>query len=80
MLKINYNDKTYSYNVFIHPDKNLYAVKLTDDNAIPIEIIKDVLEEQYNIKIKQYNKGCNISYEKENFVESGEFFYYFKVE
>lgn len=79
MLKINYNNKINKYDVFIHPNKKLYAVTLTDNNKIPIEIIKNALEEQYNIKIKCYNQSPNKRYSKYKFKESNEFSYYFKI-
>ena len=50
-IKINYNDKTIEYEVWQHPETKAYFVNMTEETRIPIEIVKDALEEQFNIKI-----------------------------
>ena len=79
-IKINYKDKTIEYEVWQHPECKAYFVDLTDESEIPIEIVKDALEEKFNIKIKSYRKTGHKSYEKDNYRDSNEFCYYFVPE
>ena len=79
MLKINYNENTYEYKVWKHPELNSYFVELTDETTIPIEIVKEAIEEFYNIEIKSYCVNGHKRYAKDNYKESNEFTYYFSV-
>ena len=79
MLKVNYNGSSFEYEVWVHPDGNAYFVELTDETFVPIEIVKDALEEKFNIQIKSYCVNGHKRYAKDNFAESNEFTYYFSV-
>lgn len=80
-ITINYNDKTFEYEVWQHPKTNAYFVDMTEETRIPIEIVKDALEEQFNIKITKYTENLPRKYKESHpFKKSGEFNYYFVPE
>lgn len=79
-LKINYNQDIYEYNVLVLQNEKIYFVELTDERKIPITIVKDALEEKFNIKINSYAENGHKCYAKDNYVESNEFSYYFSTE
>lgn len=77
-IKINYNDKTYEYEVWQHPETKAYFVKITEETRIPIEIVKDELEKILKVKITKYTETPPRAYaESHPFKKSGEFSYYF---
>lgn len=80
-LKINYNDKTVEYEVWQNPDTKTYFVVITEETRIPIEIVKNELEEQFNTKIIKYTENLPRKY-KENhpFKKLGAFSYCFVPE
>lgn len=80
-IKINYNDKTIEYEVWQHPETKAYFVNMTEETRIPIEIVKDALEEQFNIKITKYTETLPRKYaENHPFQKSGNCNYYFVPE
>ena len=48
-IRINYNDKTFEYEVWQHPKIKAYFVDMTEETRIPIRIVKDELEKQFDI-------------------------------
>ena len=79
MIKVNYKGNSFEYKVWIHPDNNAYFVELTDETYAPIEIIKDALENFYDIKIQSFCENGHKSYEVDNYTESNKFTYYFAI-
>ena len=79
MLRVNYNENTFEYSVWKHPEQEAYFVELTNEKYTPIEVVKDALEETYGIEIKSYCENGHKRYAKDNFAESNEFTYYFSV-
>lgn len=80
-ITINYNDKTFEYEVWQNPETKVYFVDMTEETRVPIEIVKDALEEQFNIKIIKYTENLPREYDKNHpFKKSGEFSYYFVPE
>ncbi len=78
---INYNQESFKYEVWQHPKTKAYFVDMTEETRIPIEIVKDALEEQFNIKIITYTENPPREYaESHPFKKSGEFSYYFVPE
>lgn len=77
-IKINYNGKTFEYEVWQDSETTTYFVNITEETRIPIEIVKDALEEQFSIKITKYNQTLPREYtENHPFQKSGNCNYYF---
>lgn len=77
-IRINYNEKTFEYEVWQHPKTKAYFVDMTEETRIPIRIVKDELEKQFDIKITTYTENPPREYAKSHpFRKSGEFSYYF---
>ena len=79
-LKGNWNGNVFELSVWKSSENNSYIVDLNDNVSIPIEIVKDALEDFLNIEIKQYSKGGHKRYAKDNFEPSNEFSYWFSCE
>lgn len=79
-LKINYNQTRYELHVWKSSERELYIVDMQDNIDIPIEIIKDALEDFFNIEIKQYARSGYKAYAKDNYQPSNEFSYTFSCE
>ena len=79
-FKINYNQKRYELPVWKSSEREFYIVDMQDNIDIPIEIIKDALEDFFKIKINQYARGGYKAYAKDNYEPSNEFSYIFSSE
>jgi hypothetical protein len=80
-IKINYNDKIIEYEIWQNPETKVYFVNMTEATRIPIEIVKNALEEIFNIKITKYTETLPREYAKNHpLKKSGDFCYYFMPE
>lgn len=79
-FKINYNQKGYELSVWKSSEREFYMVDMNDKIDVPIDIVKDALENFFNIKIKQYAKGGYKRYAKDNYQPSKNFSYIFSCE
>ena len=82
-IKINYNNKTIEYKIYENRETKAYFVKISEETRIPIEIVKDALEEQFNIKIAKYGKAMQREYTDNHFLNEPNkpyYYYYFTPE
>ena len=59
MIKFNYNQKSYNLKTTWNQDKTAIYVDFKEEDRIPIDIVKEALEETFNIEIVSYTDNLH---------------------